>query len=361
MHFTDLAYTNVQNVSFAGKTFALSQVNRADQGFDIAYTYLKASSSEAEASVDGAPGEVSDDCWIQPTRLTFPTQVRRIGMSLLTEAVVDPDTCAPSTSAVLASKAGFTPVVDGENLWIFRTGADLRSVLADRFRYDKDGGTLVKASEVRFRYSGHPDLPADQHDRYSPTDPIGDDFVEPTFRIVLDETIADQPCAAVLVPNAMSTNAACWQIFATSPNEDILRYEIPYTSRAWFDLTGRADSLVGPFEIAQADCIHDDALGYGWPSACLYEQQEQAFTAVGEPQLVQRAKRGLLICQALPRDGSSHSPKLASFDVALGVDGAMPIFATNASPEPIEDYQTALSLDGRGDHLSLNHRLWGGS
>lgn len=371
MQFQSDTYRDVQTVVFAGTTFSFAALDTGPSGYGICYTFIETQQG-SDADDAAAPAQDTDpdsagaeaagqqlstppgERWTVPAALEFPSEIRRVGMALLTEPAFDPDTGAPSTSEVLADKAPFTLVVDNDNLWVFRIGDDLHSILVDRFLFDAEARQLVKANEVRFIHSSHPDLPANEKDRYGAVDPIGDPFVEPTFRLVLDASITSEPCAVLLVPDMQKSRCARWHIVARQQNGgDFLHYDIAYTPRAWFDLSLLDHKVNNSLEILHKGKLRLEGFTLKQPTLILYEQQEMAFTAIGEAQMVQRASRALMISQAWPAQGGDMT--FAAIDMALGVDGMLarlPDHSLGAST--IAAYQTALSFDGRGDCVELN-------
>jgi hypothetical protein len=389
MKFTAASYKFLKTVNFSGYTFSFAVA--AEDENNIVYTFCDTDSSAEDAkdnqSEDAGKGESSDDRsareesekstaagenrtqdtdngWTPLTALEFPGEFRPIGMTLLTRSG------APAAS----TEAPFEIVIDNINLWIIRRTSDATSLLADRFIFDTGAKQLVKANEVCFARSGNPDLPATDRDTYASKDLDGNAFVEPTFLLQLnpaefesiDATSCDDSTAALLIPDASNPKRGRWHFFLNNGNGILNHYTISYTEFAWFDLTdvGLNSEAVSLVDNSTGVISALDTLGaqqqsndppepvqLRYPSATVYEQQETAFTQIGEAQSVKRAVRAVLSCHATVESQTV----LAVFDFSIGLDGHLTSIPSGSlTVGSIEDYNTVLKFDGRGDSVSSN-------
>lgn len=367
MEFNSSTYRDVQTVLFAGTTFSFAAVVSVGSGYEIVYTFIdtQAGDDSDESDTEGGTqsgtkkqggDELSDtpkspaQSWTLPMPLGFPTEVRPVGMALLTEPVFDPETGKPSTSQVLARQSPFTIVIDELNLWLFRVSSDNRTILADRFIFDTNNRRLVKANDIRFVDSGHADLPTNDKDRYGYTDPVGNSFIEPTFKLTLDNVFRLDSIVVLKVPDTEKSRCGRWHIMAVIEHE-LARYEIPYTPRAWFDLSEVEDAVDNNLQIRHAGMIQSNNYNLRYPCATLYEQQEMAFTSAGDVQMVQRALRAMVACRANAKDGSGATT--AVYDMAVSANGKIADVNNNAAIQRIDAYQATLNFDGRGDSVVL--------
>ncbi len=324
--------------------------------------------TEKQTISEGDHTSYIDSNWTPLVSIDFPNEIRPVGMSLLTQPVFDQNKRI-ATSSYVAAQQPFEVIVDNINIWIIRRFATAPAgmpqhpgLLADRFIFDSGAKRLVKANEVRFVRSGHPDLPATDRDTYGSSDLDGSAFVEPTFLIPLDIAISPEDSfAALLIPDSNNSKRAIWHFFLTDSSSGNLRhYTVPYTEFAWFDLTDMPsgqiadDGAICALDILKASTTTDSALILSYPAATCYEQQETAFTQIGEMQKVKRSVRAMLACHA----ASDNETVLAAFDFGIGINGKFANIQQDKTLKvsQVDRYNAALKLDGRNDFVTMRNK-----
>ncbi len=162
-------------------------------------------------------------------------ELRLAGMDLLT--------VPPTAKTVAVTDAAFRVMSDGPYLSVFRVstaGTLLLSRLAlIGFKEEVDGEgvdryLLEPAWEVRFRRSGVRDVPLDDMDGQSYTDPVGEPFYEPTHEFPKITAISGSAYAVARVPTADPSVNVIYSAIATATGVQL--YQVRQSGTTVVDL-----------------------------------------------------------------------------------------------------------------------------
>jgi hypothetical protein len=277
------------------------------------------------------PGHQSDELWSDFDFLEFPTQIRPVGMQVITLKL--------GTTVVAATDSPFQVVSDANYVYVFRRSS-AGTLLVDRFVLDAVMMRLVPTWEVRYRRSQKVDLPADRKDSFGTTNMEGERFVEATTELTMIGNIQGAGFAVQIMPTDVAS-VERWLILAWNSNTKNLDvWSIRRSGNGLFDL---ADTINANGQVLPSATLHpaDTSRSFATgPAALYYHRQEWLKDEHGTKRLYDRTARVMV---AIP---SGTDNKIAVLDFAAGkdgriaaVNGALPIAS---APAPT----TAIALDG---------------
>ena len=247
--------------------------------------------------------------------------------------------------SAIGAVAPFCVLSDGVYVYVFRQSIG-GTLLVNRFLFDQTTGKLVNATEVRYRRSGNPDVPAGLRDTFGSTDMEGNPFIEPTTELAFIRDVTLGMFAALIVPTEMQGTSR-WQIFVVNRNgtpQTLDCYSLLRSSDGLFDLT---DSIVLPggtaTSIDPATLVPPyarymfksptDGTTYPFltgPAAVLYARQEQARGVNGRRELFKRESR-VMVAVGMQGQGLTGTPMVV-LDFGVGLDGKL---AQVGGPSPV--------------------------
>lgn len=324
MLLTDGTYKYATAVSHQGVVIAFAaRTSAASLQPVIGYSVLV-----ADAQAQGSDG------WTDFTQLTFPTELRPVGMRLITLDM--------GSGGVPVSDAPFQILSDGLHVHVFRQSA-AQTLLVDRFVFDALKQTLVNTTEVRYRRSRSPDLPESPRDTFGPTDMMGATFVEPTTELTMIGSLSNGCFNAALLPTSLpSVNR--WQIFAyNSADQTLDSYSLLQSSDGLFDVSDAIDSSTDPVTVPPNARFTLSSGGTALalqsaPATVLYARQEQLIDANGQPLLFKTDIRLMLAI-------GCGAGNFAILDSAIGQDGRITQAPDALAIDPAPTAGTALAFD----------------
>lgn len=304
MRFDSDTYRYSQTITHQGVVFAFSAraTAAAPTAFSIGYTVLAL-----------APENPSDDdSWRDFQVLEFPTQIRPVGMELITVDFED--------TAIPVADAPFQVLSDGQYVYVFRQSTK-GTLYMDRFVFDQVTTRLANAWEVRYRRSRNPDVPANRRDTFGHTDMDGEQFVEPTTDLTFVQNVAGGRFAVLILPTELQDTER-WQIFSANAATGTLdSYSVLRAADGTFDLTGAIDPATKTVKpdarFALTDAGGASLTLAAGPGAALYMRQERLKDEYGRFQVLKKEAR-VMVAVPTGTDG-----RLAVLDFALGRDGRL--------------------------------------
>lgn len=277
-----------------------------------------------------------DDSWTTFRALTFPTELRPVGMDLIT---VDID------STKSRWDLPFQALSDGRHVYIFRQSTQ-GTLLADRFVFDQARGLLTNTREVRFRRSRKAHIPADRKDTFGSKDMEDKYFQEPTIELTMVKNLINGWfCVSILPTNLMHTER--WQIFAVEFSTNRLTsFSILRAANGLFDLTDAiVDSDVSPTYLDLVNQSTPLPIMSG-PASQLYMKQEQYTDSFGRIGLFKREARLMLAV------GTKQGTAIVDF--AVSSEGRLPEIKSLIQVEAGPPCKTALSFtQNQGSFVQL--------
>ncbi|APR87815.1 hypothetical protein A7982_13164 [Minicystis rosea] len=332
MKLDDSKYKYARTLTHRGVTFAFAA--RAGSGANpkdsIGYSIL---------ALD--PAKPDDDCWTDFDLLSFPRQLRPVGMNLLTVDF--------GAEEIPAADTPFQVLSDGMHVYVFRQSTT-GTLLVDRFVYDETRMKLASAWEVRYRRSRKIDIPESDKDTFGATDMEGNHFIEPTTELTMVKDLQNGWFSAMILPTDLQ-GVSRWQLFTYETAAGKLNsFSIPRAENGLFDLStlvrGR-DGDVPPdqsFSLRLAEGSSTTDLGFATgPAALVYAKQERAKDEYGREQLVKRETRVMVAVGAV--NPSSSPVGTAILDFGVGKDGKLAQVAGNLPVSPTPTIGTALAFD----------------
>lgn len=335
MKFCDAAYRYATAIRHQGLViaFAARASHSSPATFKIGYSVLTLSPT--------SPAGV--DSWTDFQLLDFPTELRPVGMRLLTLGFGD--------HGIPTADAPFRVVSDGLHVYVFRQSGQ-NTLLVDRFVYDAANATLVNTWEVRFRRSQKIDLPEGPRDTFGSTDMTGRHFVEPTTELTMVDNLTGGWFDVLILPTNV-TGMNRWQIFAyDTVSQTLDSFSILRASDGLFDLSDVIDPSgnvllpTAQFSIVSGEPSVPVTIATG-PAALLYVRQEQVADEQGQPYLFKKDVRALVAFGS--KTGIALLPNSVTIlDAAVGqkgkiteVSGQLSVSIPTANP-----LGTALAFDG---------------
>jgi hypothetical protein len=304
-------YKDTVSIVHQGHAIVLSSRSCAEGKWKIGYTVLL-----PDEEADGA------GAWTHFTELTFPTELRPVGMTVISLDFGD--------EGVPVADVPFWALSDGSHVYVFRQSAK-NTLLVDRFVYDDLLNALVNTWEVRYRRSKKIDIPADRKDTFGSTDMEGDTFIEATTE--LTPVGVDKGWFTVVLTPAALPGSERWQIFAHDATSLAMNcFSFARTSGGLFDLTDANKTAVEKKPTVIPDCgiKLKDATFNGPPCALVYSKQERLKDESGRYHLMKKEARVML---AVPTP--LHSNFMAVVDFGIGLDGRLPRIAGVGAPPQV--------------------------
>ncbi|MGR3375462.1 LamG-like jellyroll fold domain-containing protein [Salipiger abyssi] len=308
-----LQFDQLVSLNFQGLVVVFGRVAGSDSP-DIYFNVLGPGTDPDSAALD----------WTGFTKLSFPDQVRQVGMGLIT-VLADAETMQPST-------APFRVVTDQKYISIVQQSAR-GTLYVNRFRLLKTGSgsnqktvsyALNPAWEVRFVRSHKQDVPLDKSDTQEYLDADGKPFLEPALELSMVDAVADGNFDVALLPVAGSETLA-WQFWTLAPDGTTINlFNFPPSSDGLFDITGKTlgenygiapDSSFTVLPEKEADPL---ALA-GPPRAALFVKHEKVVQSDGSSIGVKRASRVMLTLPVTLNDET----ETVTIDSAIGNAGTM--------------------------------------
>lgn len=296
------------------------------QGVVVVFGRAVAGNREIHFDVLGPDVDVNDDelNWSGFTAVEFTSQVRQVGMSLITLAC-EPSTLEPSTEP-------FRVVTDQKYISVIQQ-SKRGTLYVNRFRLLKNkSGTdqkiteyaLTPAWEVRYARSHKEDVPADKSDKQDFLDPDAKPFLEPSLELSMINGVTLGNFDVVLLPVAGSASFAWQFLVLDAAGTGVSLFNFPATDNGLFDIAGKtvgSDLQILPdstFGVAKAGTTTPMAITAA-PRAVIYVKHEKVLQPDGTSVGVRRASRVMITLTVA--DGANVAT--ATVDSAIGVDGTM--------------------------------------
>ena len=284
--------------------------------------------------------------WTGFKKLTFPTEVRPAGMSVVTLSAaiagVAPD--ATKTFRVVTDQRRISVIVPSnrDTLLISRfvlvkTSSGPKGQTTD---YD-----LNPVWEVRFERSGKQSIPADQTDPQTYVSGDGTPFIEPMVELAMVDGVGAGAFGALFLP-IQDSAALNWQfIVANATTGKIDLYNFPSDGSGLPDLSDKTINDKSQIAPDASFAVTDQggtalALQYA-PATTLYMKHETAVSPTGDGMTVKRVGR-VLIAIAADR-GESRVTFL--LDAAVSQTGQMAAIGPTVAASRIEPANYALTFD----------------
>jgi hypothetical protein len=306
----EAAYKDTISIVHQGHAIVLSSRSCAEGRWKIGYTVLL-----PDEGADGA------GAWTHFTELTFPTELRPVGMTVISLDFGD--------EGVPVADVPFWALSDSSHVYVFRQSAK-NTLLVDRFVYDDLLNALVNTWEVRYRRSKKIDIPADRKDTFGSTDMEGDTFIEATTELT-PVGVDKGWFTVVLTPSALPGSER-WQIFAYDATSLAMNcFSFARTSDGLFDLTDANKTAVETKPTVIPDCgiKLEHTTFTGPPCALVYSKQERLKDEFGRYHLMKKEARVML---AVP---TALHYFLATVDFGIGLDGRLPQLAGVGAPPQV--------------------------
>ena len=308
------------------------------KGFLLCFSYIETVLNRSAPKIGYSllaltgPDHRGDDQWKDFELLDFPTQIRPVGMQVITLKTGD--------NPIPADDAPFQVLSDTNYVYVFRQST-AKTLLVDRFVLDEVALRLVPPWEVRYRRSQKTDLPADRKDSFGTLNMEGVRFVEPTTELGMIGNLQGGGFAVQILPTDVAS-VERWLILAwNSSNNKLDAWSIRRSANGMFDLSDTIDPTSKQVLPSASYFPADNSRTFtSGPAALFYHRQEWLKDEQGVERLFDRTARVMV---AIP---SSPGNQVAVLDFAVGKNGqlaavteALPI-ATAPAPT------TAILLEG---------------
>ncbi|MGH9350518.1 MAG: LamG-like jellyroll fold domain-containing protein [Vicinamibacterales bacterium] len=300
MQFSRAKYKYTCALTHAGTLFAFSAQQDDDDParYRIGYTLL-----------DLDPTLSDQDAWKDFKILSFPTELRPVGMNLVTINF--------KKDEIPTADVPFSVESDGSYIYVFRQSS-AGTLLVDRFIFDEVLGVLSHAWEVRYRRSQKIDTPADRKDTFGSTNMEGNRFIEPTIELTMIDYLSNGRFAVLVLPTAVQ-GIQRWLILAYDARSGALNtYSIARAQNGLFDLTDAIDPATHTVPPASTLTLTMDGTTVPYasgPAALLYSKQERLKDEYGRVRLLKKEQR-VMVAVSVTADR-----QIAILDFGVGKDG----------------------------------------
>lgn len=339
-------FIHIETVTHMGSAIAIAQVKSSGiLGNKSQFVYNIMDSEQADDETERYWQDEKQ--WGGFQELPFPTEVRCVGMSLLTVH-------ADSAAWDLENLGDWHLVSDNKHLYVFYalTHAEGKaSVYANRFVLLREKGKqegqsgplrLWPKNEARYMRSRLRETPENDKDTQSVQSPEGQFFLEPTQAFSMLETL-DGRFGVCLLPGHESGQFR-WQFFTAKTSSRFAAFSFLRSENGWVDLQGQPLSESGSLEPDQVfDLRHDQGEPFqiaGSPTCLFFQRQETSANAVGSPIQGLTAGRVMLAC----RMSDLTTEEVVVVDFELDKKG-IPRIAENVLVRDVTPAKTALNFD----------------